>query len=284
MSDVVRWLDDQEEDEVEAALGTAGELQALQALRACFGRDARQRSGVYTTAETVVEVFADPLVAASADVRGVGVPGSVIDPGALLAGGQTVFLSAPAVDQRRLRPVFSALVADVLDTAMAAAERGWSGRLLVVLDEAANIAPIADLDTVASTAAGAGIQLVTVWQDLAQLRARYGERAATVVNNHGCSCFLPGIKDPGTLDHVERLVGLTELVRPVHTEGPAGAGRTWQAEQRPLLAGDALRRLPSDRAVVITGNLPPLRIRLRPWYRDPDLRRRVSTTGRCRGG
>ena len=44
--------------------------------------------------------------------------------------------------------------------------------LLVVLDEVANVAPLSGLDALASTAAGQGIQLVTVAQDLAQLRSR----------------------------------------------------------------------------------------------------------------
>ena len=41
--------------------------------------------------------------------------------------------------------------------------------LLLVLDEAANIAPLSDLDALASTAAGHGIQLVTIWHDMAQI-------------------------------------------------------------------------------------------------------------------
>ena len=46
--------------------------------------------------------------------------------------------------------------------------------LLVVLDEAAHIAPLPELDGLAATCASHGIQFVTVWQDLAQVRARYG--------------------------------------------------------------------------------------------------------------
>ncbi len=42
-----------------------------------------------------------------------------------------------------------------------------------MLDEAANVAPIPDLDALASTGAGQGIQLVTVFQDIAQVNARY---------------------------------------------------------------------------------------------------------------
>ena len=172
MADVVRWIDEQESDEVVDALDTAGQWQALQALRATWGRDDRQRSAVYTTAETVVEVFADPAVAAST------MPGpGDIDPLRLLDGANTLYLCAPAHEQRRLRPLFSGLVSRVIEAAYERA--GRQGRpldppLLVVLDEAANVAPLTELDVLASTAAGHGIQLVTVWQDLAQLTARYG--------------------------------------------------------------------------------------------------------------
>ena len=42
--------------------------------------------------------------------------------------------------------------------------------LLVVLDEAAHIAPLPELDGLAATCASHGIQIVTIWQDLAQVR------------------------------------------------------------------------------------------------------------------
>ena len=72
MADVVRWVDTQEVDEVFDALSAA--RRALAPSRRCrpsWGRDDRQRSAVYTTAETVVEVFADPAVAAS-ESRAIG--------------------------------------------------------------------------------------------------------------------------------------------------------------------------------------------------------------------
>ncbi len=55
MADVVRWVDTQEVDEVFDALTASGEQAALQAVRATWGRDERQRSAVYTTTETLVE-------------------------------------------------------------------------------------------------------------------------------------------------------------------------------------------------------------------------------------
>jgi type IV secretion system protein VirD4 len=190
-----------------------------------------------------------------------------------------LYLCAPAHEQRRLRPLFSALVTRVIEAAYdgAARQGGPLHRpLLVVLDEAANVAPLADLDVLASTAAGHGIQLVTVWQDLAQLTARYGSRAGTVVNNHRAKLFLSGIADPATLEHASTLIGEAEqpLSSTTVDRGRSAGSTTVSATHRRLAPADALRRLAPGTGVLISGHLPPARVTLRPWYRDRELRSR----------
>jgi type IV secretion system protein VirD4 len=147
--------------------------------------------------------------------------------------------------------------------------------LLVVLDEVANIAPLGDLDTLASTAAGHGIQLVTIWQDLAQVTARYGPKAATVVNNHRAKVFLSGISDPSTLDHASHLIGDEELHLPATTLGGEGGPTTTRSPStRRLAPPDALRRIAPGEGVLVYGGLPPARIALRSWFEDPRLAER----------
>ena len=149
--------------------------------------------------------------------------------------------------------------------------------LLVVLDEAANVAPLAELDVLASTAAGHGVQLVTVWQDLAQLHSRYGTKAGSVVNNHRVKVFLSGIADPGTLEHASSLIGETERRTWAMTvDGYGGTSHTDSPSLRRLAPGDALRRIPPGDAVVVSGHLPPVRMRLRPWHEDRFLRSRAE--------
>jgi type IV secretion system protein VirD4 len=277
MTDVVRWVDEQEELEVGDALFAAGQSAALQAARATWGRDDRQRSGVYTTAEMVLDAFAEPPGAA-ASPRCTG--GPCIDPPSLLDGDHTLYLCAPAHEQRRLRPLFTALATEVLDAAFGrAARRGrpLDPPLLVVLDEAANVAPLAELDALASTAAGHGVQLVTVWQDLAQLNARYGARAGSVVNNHRVKLFLSGIADPATLEHASALVGDAEHRQHTTTiDGRGGRSTSEGPVFRRLAPADVLRRLAPGTAVAVSGHLPPLRLRLRPWWRHRELRRRAG--------
>jgi type IV secretion system protein VirD4 len=198
----------------------------------------------------------------------------------LLDENGTLYLCAPAHDQRRLRPLFATLVTQVVEIAYGRATRRGGPidpPLLVVLDEAANVAPLADLDVLASTAAGHGVQLVTVWQDLAQLHARYGARAGSVVNNHRVKVFLSGIADPGTLEHASALIGETELRSWATTvDGTGRASHTDSPALRRLAPADALRRVPPGDAVVVSGHLPPIRLRLRPWQDDRALRARAE--------
>jgi type IV secretion system protein VirD4 len=68
-------------------------------------------------------------------------------------------------------------------------------RLRVLLDEAANVAPLGDLGRMLSQAAGHGIRIATVWQSLAQIRERYGEGADTIIANSTAKLFLGPITD-----------------------------------------------------------------------------------------
>ena len=264
MSDVVTWTNLQEIEAAERALGDAGEIDAGVALFASAGRDERIRSSIYTTLETVLAPFEDPVVAASARCH-------EIEPRRLLEGRHTLYLCGPAHEQARVQGVFATLVSSVIHAAVETVHR--AGRpldppLLVVLDEAANIAPLRDLDTLASTAAGMGIQLVTVCQDLAQLSARYGvERSRTIANNHRAKVVLSGIADVGTLDTLSGLAGEAAVREQTMTSDLRDGRRTTSTSvsYRRLAPADELRRIRPGEGVLIYGHLPPARLTLRPW-------------------
>jgi type IV secretion system protein VirD4 len=261
MADVVRWVDTQEVTEVADILERGGPTEALAAAQASWCRDDRTRSSVSTTTETVLAPFAQVTETGLADA---------FEADRLLDGAHTLYLCAPAHDQRRLRGYFCALTQHVLGTAFERATR--SGRaldppLLVVLDEAAHIAPLPELDGLAATCASHGIQLVTIWQDLAQVKGRYGSRAPTVLNNHRAKLFLPGIADPETLEYASRLVGDEEVTQPSVTRDPRGARSTTSTtSSRRLLPPEELRCLGKGRAILVYGTLPPVRLQLRPWW------------------
>jgi type IV secretion system protein VirD4 len=273
MGDLCRWVDTEETSDVLLALELAGVEEAVRAAAASFAREERQRSSVFATLESVLAAFSDPSVIASTQ-------SNEIVAERLAAGGSgTVYLCAPSHEQERLQPVFVTILRQLLDAAFErAAQAGGplDPPLLVVLDEAANVAPIAELDRLAATAAGHGVQLVTVFQDLAQIDARYGARAGTVVNNHRAKLVLSGISDPSTLEYMSRLVGDQERwTSSVSVDPQGGWSRTHSPQTRPLAPAAALRRITPGEGVLIYGHLPPARVVLRPWFSDPELRRRA---------
>ena len=251
----------------------AGGSDALIAAQALWDKEARLRGSVFATVENVIAGYADPNVAAAAQLDATS-----IDLADWLAADNTIFVIAPAHEQARLRPVLTVLVQQAIRTAYETANKngGTLARpLLVLLDEAGNIAPLRDLPTVASTARSHGISLVTIWQDLAQLKAIYADRARTVLNNHQAKLFGAGIADDNTLEYLSRLVGdqpHTDVNRSGELHGPrrtVSEHTTW----RRAAPADTLRRLPRDHAILLYGNLAPIHLRLRPWYETRRFRR-----------
>jgi type IV secretion system protein VirD4 len=293
MADVVRWVDTHEEAEILELLGEAGVPEAIHAALSAFGKEDRQRSSIYTTVETILEPFVAGAGSAgrchddrSADGTGGDGghrvdPVDPVDPVRLVAGANTLYLCAPAHDQQRLTPLFVSVVREVIEHVFDRVTRTGQPLdppLLMVLDEAANIAPLSDLDALASTAAGHGVQLVTIWHDLAQINARYGPRATTVVNNHRSKLFLSGISDPATLDYASHLIGDEEVVLPATTHGGAGGSSTTHSPTvRRLAPPDGLRRISPGQGVLVYGDLPPARLRLRTWFDDPYLAVRATS-------
>src|SRR6266542_1763639 len=271
MRDVARWVDVQDRDQVTEALELAGDPMALDAWSACTARPENTLGSVYGTAETLLDVFGDPQVAASAE-------GCDLDVDALLRGANTLYLYAPANEQSRLRPLFELLVGTIITHAEELAARQPDGmlspRLLVCLDEAGNCAALAKLPELATTARGQGIQLVTVWHDLGQLQHRYGRRATTVLNGHRAKLFLSGQADVDSLELASKLIGDQAVTHTSHTAAADGrASTTASVTWRRLVPMEVLRQLRPREGVLLYGHLPPSRIRLRAWFRVRRLRR-----------
>jgi type IV secretory pathway TraG/TraD family ATPase VirD4 len=176
--------------------------------------------------------------------------------------------------------LFELLIAQLLEVAQTTAARSPGGmlspRLLLALDEAANVAALADLPELATTGRGQGIQVLSVWHDLAQITHRYGARAATVLNGHRAKVFLPGLADVDALELGAKLIGeraYTETTTSWDSYGQPSTSQT-ATSFRALVPVDELRQLTTGEGLVVYGNRRPVRVHLRPWFTRAEQRHR----------
>ena len=154
--------------------------------------------------------------------------------------------------------------------------RSLDRKVLAILDELPNIAPINNLGGIASTVASQGMQLVSVVQDLSQLHTRYGSNDAnTIINNHRALLLLTGVKDTVTLDLASKLLGNIEQTQTSISRDVNGWGRRTRTDsmrEMPLAPADLLRQQREGHGTLIYGNARGAELRLRPWFNDRDSR------------
>lgn len=244
---------------------------ARDALLGIWNDDDRTQSGVYSTARTFIEPWADPAILAAGKT-------CEITPEWLLSGDNTLYIVAEAEDQDRLQAIFSSLVRDLVSGAFSAATRNGGAlprHLVVLLDEAANICPLKQLPQWTATCPSHEISLITVWQDRSQQRERYGiDGAETIWNNSHARLILTGIADRATNDVTSQLGDEERLVRSTTTEpGRGQRSVNIRTESHALVGGSSLRQQPDGQALLVYRNLPPIRVILRPWFKNRRLRR-----------
>jgi len=272
---------------------SGGAADVHTSLKSVWQMEDRTRSSIYATAQTVVWPWSDPGVAASARPAHVtpdkdhpprtGKKGEgQIDLAWLLKQDQqnTVYLCSPIEDQRRLAPAFGGLLNDLINQAyrhVAATGKPLDPPLLVVIDEAGNT-PLRSLPEYASTLAGLGVLLVTIWQSLAQLNAAYGPQSDTILTNHLTKLMYAGLSDPASLGYVDRVLGQAEVDTRSRTaaERLHGGSDQYSTTQVPLAPAHVLRQMRPGDALLVHGTLPPAHVRTRPFYATPHLAERAA--------
>jgi type IV secretion system protein VirD4 len=149
----------------------------------------RERSGIYSTAARVLRAYRSPVALAASDSPN-------FDPDAFAASRDTVYIAAAAHEQQLLAPLVVGLLTEIRQ---ATYRRAWqhgpaSPPVLLMLDEAANIAPLPDLPSMLSEAGGQGLQVVVVLQDMSQARRRW-PRTPTACS----ACSAPGSSSRASL-------------------------------------------------------------------------------------
>ncbi len=261
--------------DVSAILADAGHAGARRGYDSTWLIHDEGKGSVLFTAFGLADTYARPSVRDAAR-------GSV--PLGELFGQQpgTLILVAPESEMDRFAPYFTALISALVheaETRAGAAGAPLSPRLLLALDEAGNVFRFPRLPNLLTTARGNGIQLLLVYHDLAQLEQVYGGRAVarTVLSNAKLRILLPGVGDLETLRYFSEMLGRQRVTLTGRSRGHDGRLSTSTSESAEDLAPlHLLQQLPADQAIVQYQNLPPMRVRLRFWFRDRHLRQLVG--------
>jgi len=270
MADVVHWVHTTDQNEVAELLTSSGHREVLEAAQSRWGGADRERTTVFSIMGACLATWQRRRLQnlSSAEDRFRFDKFLNGDP-------NTLYVCAPLDSQREYRSFivsflnlffrqayyanrgFATSPLDMHGPVKALEEsEGVVEPLLVVLDDAGNIAPVPHLNGLVSTAAGAAVQFVTVFTDVSQMQFLYGEDTArSLVNNHSALMIMPGSHDAATADLVNQMLK-DDAIRGLPP------GKT---------ASERVRRLPWGTALCVASNRPPVVVELRSSLTDRDL-------------
>ena len=135
-----------------------------------------------------------------------------------------------------------------------------------VLDEAANICRVRNLDSYYSHYGSRGIILLTILQSWAQGEEVWGKIGMTKLWSAATiTVYGGGVDDATFLGQLSDLVGSYEHQTRSRSTGRSGTTRSTQITQRPILTVDQLRGM-RGRALLLASGTPPLLIKPCPWF------------------
>ena len=281
MADVSHWVDRSAFDEVATILEDLEDEDAEAAWQAIRDLPEETRGSVLGTAMAIFRAFGSPRVKQATSCTP-GDTDNTLNVADILRRNGTIYLISPEHEQTELRPVFVALVQAVYHAAVEVSAGLLKGAplnppLLLMLDEAGNIAPLKSLPKIAATGAGQGITLMTIWQDRAQIRELYRDAERTLISNHSTTVWLPGSQDLDTLKLLSDLIGDQWVAASTVSAAPDGGLSVSEGSERMDVAPPAfLRTLDHGTAVMLNGNLPPALIDTHAYYEQPRWRARID--------
>lgn len=145
-----------------------------------------------------------------------------------------------------------------------------------ILDELAALKRLEPVERAVGLAAGYGVQVWAVWQDLAQMRDLYQSRWASFIGNAGVR-YVFGLGDYDTAKYFSDYMGLaTRMVNVRQTDGVGFrvSGMSQSVQTRPLMTPDELMVMGDREMVVLLDGMRPLKSTRTAWYEDATLKAR----------
>ncbi len=200
-----------------------------------------------------------------------------------LLSGSTLYIVNSGAEQQEVAP----LIAGFVEALVARAYELWNlgrlpERLLLLLDEVANIVPLPMLARHMSEGAGQGVLIYFALQDWSQLRHKYGDQVADAIFSLARAKILFGGSDnERELSRIERLLGTHHVERPTsetrQQDGGRSHSRSWEREAR--ISTAELRAIPPGRALLVYHTYAPELVEAKIAARTKPFHRHVGWLG-----
>ena len=248
---------------------------AVTLLRGVLASEERERSGIWSTASGLFAGMRTDAARASARE-------APLDVESFLSGPHQLHIVAPSRHQMVTTPLVVGLLEELVHATYDRHERG--ARLLLALDELANVAPLPRLASIVSEGGGQGVLTLACLQDLSQARGRWGASGDGFLSLFPTTVVLPGIADRPTLELLNQLAGRTLAPSPTHQRGRRGQNvgyaTSWVERDRATVA--ELARGQPGFAIGLAPDKSMKWIELTPAHRDERFRRYRERSGRER--
>ncbi len=249
---------------LEMAENTAAGGAVINGMASYYDKEERERSGVLSTLRRHLHFLGYPKIRRA-------LSDGQVDLRTLHDQPTSLYLGLPATKIRSC----AGLPRLFLNVAMAAFEASQarrdfqfqSGRYpcLMIVDEAFALGPLESMEVAAGLMAGFGIKLLTVFQDLSQLKALYPKSWETFAANCGLMSFF-GNQDLATLEYIEKRLGKTKVIN------TSRSGQTYEAAIKGGASG--MSRSESDHPLLSVAELA------RVFNRDDPMCRQLVLSAR----
>jgi type IV secretion system protein VirD4 len=144
--------------------------------------------------------------------------------------------------------------------------------VLGILDEfKTTVGNLNAIETLNAMGAGYGVQLLTVVQNLAQLKTLMPDNWETYLANSGFQIFFPQ-RDWTTSEYLSRMAGEIEIQTTSRSFGAKDPSVSVGAKSKRFLSPEATRELPNEEMLVFCDGVPGvIRAGRRPYYQSPEF-------------
>jgi type IV secretion system protein VirD4 len=229
-----------------------------------------ERSGVLSTAISLLSIFRDPLVAHATDFHDFSA--SSLKSSELKT---SLYLVLPPSDISRLRVLLRIILNQIGRVLTERPDNGREGnrRVLFLLDEFPALGRLEFFESALAYMAGYGLKAFLICQSLNQLQKAYGERNSILDNCHVRVAFANN--DDQTARRLSDLLGeATATKEQISISGGRfamffkNASVSQVQYARPLLLPSEINRLPADQELILVNGILPILARKIRYYQD----------------